>query len=187
MLYLILVKHSLPLIEPNVPGPKWNLSDEGRLRCSALADRLSKYAPSQIACSTEPKAAETAELVAAHLGIEVRQQPDLHENDRTGLPYLSNDEHLNLFRRFFSSPDEQVIGLETASRARKRFEAAVADVLKTSPAGNIVIVAHGTVISLFVEARTGVDGFELWRQLDCPSYVVLSLPDFGLEETVGSV
>lgn len=186
-MHLILVKHSLPLIEPNVPGPKWNLSDEGRLRCSALADRIREYAPSQIVCSTEPKAAETAELVAAHLGIEARQQPGLHENDRTGLPYLSKDEHLSLFRRFFSSPDEQVIGLETASRARKRFEAAVADVLKTSPSGNIGIVAHGTVISLFVEARTGMNGFALWTQLDCPSYVVLSLPDFGLEETVGSV
>jgi len=37
----------------------------------------------------------------------------------------------------------------------------------------MVIVSHGTVISLFVAWLTGVDGFLLWKELGLPSLVVL--------------
>ena len=52
---------------------------------------------------------------------------------------------------------------------------------------SVVTVTHGTVISLFVAERAGVDPYNLWRQLDLPSYVVLSVPELKLIEVVGSV
>jgi len=58
MRYLILVRHSLPDIVPNVPGSLWQLSAEGRDRCRFLAGQLSAYQPSSIAASMEPKATE---------------------------------------------------------------------------------------------------------------------------------
>jgi hypothetical protein len=50
----------------------------------------------------------------------------------------------------------------------------------------LAIVAHGTVISLFVAAHNQINSFELWQQLAMPSFVVLGLPSFALVEAVTS-
>jgi broad specificity phosphatase PhoE len=39
----------------------------------------------------------------------------------------------------------------------------------------IIIVAHGTVISLFVSRLAGTPDFPLWKELGLPSFVVLDL------------
>jgi hypothetical protein len=36
-----------------------------------------------------------------------------------------------------------------------------------------VVVSHGTVISLYVAQRTGLDGFEVWSGLELPDLVVV--------------
>ncbi len=45
---------------------------------------------------------------------------------------------------------------------------------------NCSIVAHGTVIALFVAYRAGVAPFPLWRRLGLPSLVELALPDYAM-------
>jgi broad specificity phosphatase PhoE len=49
------------------------------------------------------------------------------------------------------------------------------------------VVTHGTVISLFVSRRAGLDGFPLWQNLDLPALVVLRLPGFRCVNLVKSV
>jgi broad specificity phosphatase PhoE len=49
--------------------------------------------------------------------------------------------------------------------------------VESHPNQNLAIVAHGTVISLFVSRLTNADPFLLWKRLGLPSFVVLSLPD----------
>jgi hypothetical protein len=49
------------------------------------------------------------------------------------------------------------------------------------------MVSHGTVISLFVAECARIDPYDLWRKLELPSYVVLSLPELQLLDVVGSV
>ncbi|MGH7949643.1 MAG: histidine phosphatase family protein, partial [Candidatus Binataceae bacterium] len=56
---LILVRHAAPEIVEAIPPREWQLSDEGRLRCEALADEIESYRPALIATSTEFKARET--------------------------------------------------------------------------------------------------------------------------------
>lgn len=55
------------------------------------------------------------------------------------------------------------------------------------PVGNIIIVAHGTVITLFVSRRAGLEPFPFWKRLALPSFVVLSLPDQAVESVVDDI
>jgi broad specificity phosphatase PhoE len=87
----------------------------------------------------------------------------------------------------FARPHELVFGNETAQQAHTRFAGAVAQVVERHPVGNIVIVTHGTVISLFVAVHANLDPFALWKQLAMPSFVVLAVPSFKLLDTVSSI
>jgi broad specificity phosphatase PhoE len=184
---LILVKHSQPALEPGVPAAQWHLSPEGRRRCGPLAEALTAYTPAGLVASREPKAQETAALVAARLDLPWRTAPDLHEHDRTGVGWLPEGELDRRVAAFFARPRDLVFGQETAAAALARFRAAVLDVLGASPEGTVVIVAHGTVITLFVAAGAGIDPFPFWQRLGLPSFVVLTLPDLTLVTTVAQV
>ena len=55
------------------------------------------------------------------------------------------------------------------------------------PRDNLAIVAHGTVIALFVAACAGIAPHSFWRRLGLPSFVVLSLPERSVLATVERV
>ncbi len=80
-----------------------------------------------------------------------------------------------------------VLGKETANQAVERFSKALTSVEVEHPDKNIVVVAHGTVITLFVEKFNDLEAFSFWRELDLPSFVVLSLPHHKLVKTVEGV
>lgn len=184
---LILVKHSTVTIDTERTASEWELSAEGWRRCDALAERLAAFHPRRVVASKEPKATETGRRVAERLGLLFETAPDLHEHDRRGVPYLGADEFEAAVARFFAQPNELVLGRETAEAAGARFEAAVRRVVAQSSAETLVIVAHGTVISLFVARYAGVDAFDLWRRLDLPSFVVLNWPAGTVLDVVESV
>ncbi len=116
--------------------------------------------------SPEPKARETAELIALPLGLEVQFVDGLRETARRTVGWLEPDELERGIRALFDRPDEVVYGEESASAALARFEAVVAELPERA-----VVVSHGTVISLYVAAKTGRDPFELWRSLELPDVV----------------
>ncbi len=184
---LILVKHSLPDVDPSQPASRWPLSDEGRARCLPLADRLAQYQPAHLAASSEPKAVATAEIVAERLGIRLEVVEGLHEHDRSNEPFVEAEEFRAAVASFFDRPDELVMGRETASQAQMRFGDAVQRLLIGHTTGNVVVVAHGTVISLYVARHAGVEPLPLWRRLGLPSFVVLSLPDLGMIDVIENV
>ena len=184
---LILVKHSLPELAPDVPSREWRLSDVGRARCIPLAERLAAYEPAIIAASAEPKATETAQFVADRLGAPLEIVAGLHENDRTGVGWLGSAALQATIARFFAEPDARVMGNETADEAHARFSAAVRDVCDRHSWGDVLIVAHGTVITLFVTRRTGEPPFPFWQRLGLPSFVILSLPDYRVQQIVDRV
>jgi broad specificity phosphatase PhoE len=141
-----------------------------------LAAALKPYGPARLATSWEPKALETAELVGRALGVTVEPVLDLHEHDRTGVPWLDREAFEGAVRSLFDRSSERVFGNESADEALTRFRAAVESVLARQPDGTVAVVAHGTVISLYVAAVTGVEAFPLWQRLGLPSFVVLSRP-----------
>jgi broad specificity phosphatase PhoE len=59
--------------------------------------------------------------------------------------------------------------------------------LERCKTGNLVVIAHGTVITLLVWKFNEIEPIVLWQQLKNPSFVVLALPEFELQEIVESI
>jgi len=180
--FLILVKHSLPGIEPNEPAASWRLSAEGRRRCKPLAGALAGYSPYRIFTSREPKAIETGRLVAGWLDLPCSPADGLHEHSRLTVPFTSQAEFEAGIARFFAQPEQLVLGEETAVQAETRFTTAVRGLAALHPQETLILVSHGTVISLFYQSVVGQDPFPLWRKLGLPSYLAFRLPDYSLAE-----
>jgi broad specificity phosphatase PhoE len=173
--YLLLVKHSAPQIQVDRPTNTWRLSEEGQIRAHQLAEQLEDFAPEVLVSSDEPKAKETAEIVAAHLRLKMQVVPGLHEHDRSHVPFLSYDAFQSSIREFFQKPSELVFGDETADQAHTRFYQAVHSILTEHKDKTVVVVTHGTVISLFVSRLTGSSDLDLWNTLGLPSFVAIDL------------
>lgn len=184
---LVLVRHSNPGIEPDQPASTWRLDEVGRRRAALLAGRLHGFSPDVVWSSREPKAVETAEIVAAAFGVPVRTADGLEEHHRQGVPYFpTRDEFEGVVEQFFCSPDQLVLGEETAHQALLRFTAAVDGVIDAGRRDTIV-VTHGTVMTLYLASVAGVRPVDFWRWLGLPSYVVLAIPDMRLESIVESI
>ncbi|MEW5988639.1 MAG: histidine phosphatase family protein [Chloroflexota bacterium] len=169
---MILVRHSLPEIDPNRPACTWRLSAEGRRRCRDLAAELAWWRPEVIVTSVEPKAVETGQIVAGVLQLPWRTAAGLHEHERPDTPFYANrQEFEEKVAEFFARPDELVLGVETARQALNRFRQAVAAVLEQHLGQKVAIVTHGTVMSLLVAERAGLDAFAFWRVLGLPEIV----------------
>ena len=173
--YLILVKHSVPEIEVDRPASTWKLSEEGRLRAQQLADQLVRFAPEVILSSDEPKAKQTAEIVAHQFHLSVQVVPELHEHERSNEAYLPHDAFQASMQEFFQKPDELVFGRESANQAHARFYRAVHSILNEHTNKTVLIVTHGTVISLFASRLTGSSDLELWKTLGLPSFIAMDL------------
>jgi broad specificity phosphatase PhoE len=160
---LLLVRHSAPELDPAVQSQEWGLSEEGRRRCGPLAERVAAYRPEVIVSSPEPKARETAELIAAPLRLQVEFRDGLRETARRTVGWLTRQQLEREVKALFDRPDQIVFGEESASAALDRFESALDGLPERA-----VVVTHGTVLSLYVAAKTGRDAFELWRSLELP-------------------
>jgi broad specificity phosphatase PhoE len=188
MAKLILIKHAPPQVEAGVSSHEWKLSAAGREKAAALAERLRPHAPSIVFTSDEPKAMETAEIVAAALKVQHEVAPDLHEHDRSNVPQMQTREFISSMALFFKKPDELVLGLETAEQAQRRVTVAIDRILTQHEDGDIAIVTHGTVLALYLAPMLEGDAFDLWRRMGLPSYVVLdqgSLDVIEMGERVG--
>jgi broad specificity phosphatase PhoE len=184
---LLLIKHALPELVPTLPAAEWHLSRRGRVLSELLAKRIAAYSLDVIVSSIEPKAMETAEIIAKRLNKQHHVGVGLHEHDRRNIPLMSHEQLEVKVAKFYANPDELVLGNETGNEAYTRFANAITRLIEQYPQKNIGIVAHGTVISLFVARAAGVEPFVFWKQLGLPSFVVFSLSTLMLEEVVDYV
>jgi broad specificity phosphatase PhoE len=167
---MILVRHSQPEILPHTPPAQWPLTAEGRARCFALAKQLAGLTPSAVYSSPEPKAMETAEILAGELGLQCTEIPELAEHDRSNVAFLTQSEFEAGIQACFQNPEQRVFGLESAAEALSRFQLAVGTIIGQTPAP--LLVTHGTVMSLYLAGRAGADPFQIWKTLATPCYFV---------------
>jgi broad specificity phosphatase PhoE len=165
---LLLVRHSVPELDPSVPSEEWRLSEEGRGRCEELALHVRAYEPQRLLSSPEPKALETAELIAPVLGLVVEVEDGLRETARRTVGWLEHDALQERIRELFAKPDEVVFGEESANAALARFSRVVEGVEERA-----AYVTHGTVMSLFVARSDPDGGFRFWKTLGLPDVVML--------------
>ena len=178
----------MPQVDVETPAHQWRLRHEGVAAASVLADRLraAQYHPTKIVASVEPKATQTGSVIAERLHLPFATVEGLHEHDRRTSGFLSTEVFAAHMRDLFAQPDAVVFGNESASSALARFAKAV-DQVVSEETGDVVIVSHGTVMSLFVALRARVDASELWAVLGLPSYVSLELPNHRIVEIVARV
>jgi broad specificity phosphatase PhoE len=174
---LILVRHAAPVIDEAAPPPTWRLSAAGRDAALALAGRLAGFAPTAAVSSQEPKALETAQVIAARLGLAVATDPGLAEHHRPNLPFGSRADFEAGMAGFFASPIQPFFGGESADQAHDRFAAA----LGRHAARPLLVATHGTVLSLYLSRRLGLDPFDLWKSLATPEAFVLDADGWLLE------
>lgn len=181
---LFLVRHADTRIQDGVPAASWPLSERGGERARALAARIAPRGLECIYSSVEPKAIGTASELASVLEVPVRSIAGLHEHERSMVPLSSREAFEENIRRLFAEPAACTFGDESAEAAHIRFDEAVSPLIANSP-DDLVVVTHGTVLTLFVAARCGVEPFQFWRNLGTPAAVTLTLPDFSLDAVVG--
>jgi broad specificity phosphatase PhoE len=165
---LLLVRHSVPAADPSVPSEEWSLSEEGRALCEALAGQVGAYEPQRLFSSPEPKALETAELIAPALGLDVEVDEDLRETARRTVGWLEQEALHEGIRQLFARPDEVVFGEESGRAALARFSRVVERV--EEPAA---FVTHGVVMSLYAAGSDPDGGFAFWKTLGLPDVVLL--------------
>jgi len=181
---LVLIKHSLPEIVPGKPASQWKLSETGRQRCQILAGKLAPYSAEVVVSSVEPKAVETAQIVATRMHVPFHTVENLHEHERPCLDFSSQSQFEARVKTFFETPEKLVMGRETARQACERFSGAIQSLLQKYPNKNLALVAHGTVISLFVAQYIGLEPFSFWKELSLPGFVVFRLPQLELVKIV---
>ena len=174
---IILIKHAAPVLTPDVPSDRWVLSATGQESCRWLANDLRGRGLRRVYSSLEPKALETAARLSMETGTDVRPRADLHENDRTSLGFGASGEFEHTIARFFDEPDTLVMGQETAHAALARFDAAIRSIVTESGDAPVAVVAHGTVITLFLAERSDIRPFTIWRQLGLACWVLVEGPD----------
>jgi len=140
--------HPQVQIDPDVPVPQWGLSPVGRARTEAVASGSWLANTTQIISSGERKAIETAEIIAAALGITIEIREAMHENDRSATGFLKPTEFEAVADQFFAQPDISVRGWERAIDAQARIVREAEAVLSRNRAGDVLFVGHGAVGTL---------------------------------------
>ena len=184
MISLLLIKHSTPEIQPELPANQWHLSDEGRKGAHRLASSLARFSPMKLFSSEEPKAIETSTILARSGHLTSRTAAGLHEHRRNGVAWSTREKFEGNVLAFFAKPDELVFGEETAAQARSRFANTIDKLIEDNVDDTVAVVSHGTVITLFVGTHNQADPYHFWQSLTMPSMVVLSRPDFQITDVV---
>ena len=137
-------------IDATVAVPAWSLSTLGRHRVNALAAAGWLSGTSQIIASAERKAVETAEILAAVLGLSVEVREAMHENDRSATGFLPPAEFEVVADAFFANPTTSVRGWERAVDAQARIVREMETILERSAHGDLLVVGHGAVGTLLL-------------------------------------
>lgn len=167
MTRLLLVRHgeSNVTVERRIGGLRTcsGLSALGRRQAEALAARLAAGHDSRVdavVSSTFPRAAETADIVAASLGLAVGRDVDLGEHDPgPECDGLTFEQYLERFGHGDWESDPYHHGFpggETLAEFQHRAAAALTRVVRAHEGATVMVVCHGGVIDramrLFLQA-----------------------------------
>lgn len=159
----VLLTHPEVDVDPAVPIERWSLSPAGRNRAARAAGRLPSV--QRIVSSSETKAQDTAEIVAARLGLTASADAALGEMDRSSTGFVEPVLFESLVGEFFDHPGESVRGWERAVDAQRRVVEAVR-LHSAHPAGSdTAFVSHGGVGALLMASLAGA---AISREFDQP-------------------
>ena len=130
-----------------------SLTSLGRQQASALAEELAGRRVAHVWTSTLARAVQTAEIVAARLGVGVTTRQGLREfgvGNHAGTP-LDLDPFLQTYLRWLDGElDERVAGGESGREIADRVGAVLREVADAHPGETVLVVSHGGAIGLGV-------------------------------------
>lgn len=156
--------HPQVAIDPNVPVPRWGLSDLGRGRILSLLTSGWVSQLDRIISSAETKAIETAEIIGRHIGKTIEIKEHMHENDRSATGFLPPEEFEEVSDAFFGEPSRSVRGWEPAQAAQARIVAEVTKALADGKDESVLFVGHGAVGTLLMLHLAGEPISRTWDQ-----------------------
>ena len=171
MLYLI--RHAYTQ-RTALPVETWPLSDLGRQQAQRLAELPFWQNVEMICASVEPKALQTAQIVAERRDLPVEPIFDLRELRRPGGPV---DDYESAVRQVLENPTTSVNGWEPAGEAQTRIVTAIERLLMLHEGQTLAVVSHGLALTLYLAYLTDTPPtLDSWRSLPFASATLVD-PD----------
>lgn len=168
---LYLVRHAHAVWRPD---EQHRLSEQGRAAAERVAEVLQPFPIAAIYASPYPRAIETVEPLARHIGCVVRVEEDLRERR------LSHDRVPDFHRavRWAWDHDEEALpGGESNRDARSRALALVERMRVAHADADVVVSTHGSLAALLLRHFDRGFTFEDWARMTMPD--VYRLSDHG--------
>ena len=167
-----LIRHAQPVIEPDVPPERWRLAPEGQRDALRLADNLRRCAPTRIWSSREPKAMETARILAAALACPTATHDGLREVTFAA-GFLTQAEFGERVASFLAGEGDPAF--EPYEEARRRIVGTLAEICRYE-AGDIAVVSHGRILTVLLAELLGRRlGASAWRRIPMPGWTLIDL------------
>ena len=156
MALTLYITHPEVVIDPEVPMPRWGLNATGRARATAFANRRLLPIGTRIFSSSEQKALDLAEILAAPIDGKISTSAAFGENDRSSTGFLAGESFIAAVQQLFGAPEKSYRGWERAIDAQRRIVLAVTKALSEVPAeAPVIFCGHGCVGTLLKCALAG--------------------------------
>lgn len=163
---IIFVRHGETLDNVRGIAQGWtdsSLSEKGQAQVGKLANRLRSFEPTDLFCSTLPRAIATAMAISEVLQLEIRQIDDLREmncGDWEGISFTSvREREPELFRHWADDPTMKCPGGESFQDLAARMGRALEQIQAMSNGRPrcVVVVSHGTAIRVVATSLLGLE------------------------------
>ncbi|PBB05575.1 histidine phosphatase family protein [Salimicrobium humidisoli] len=166
---LYFVRHAHSVYTPDERGRP--LSDRGLTDAAIVTELLKKESISRVVSSPYKRAFQTVEGIAGHINKDVEVIENLKERLLAGQPM---EDFTAAITKVWEDFDFSWKGGESNRVAQQRGVDAVSQLLKDSPAENIVIGTHGNLMALIINYFDADCGFAFWKELAMPDIYKLS-------------
>ncbi len=129
------------------------LSDRGRRQAECLAEKLAPLGVEALYTSPLRRAAETAEIIGAKLGLPVEERAALMERNVGVLEGLTRDEIIAKFPHYMAARTAlrpiEIEGFEQDEVFASRVKETLAEIIEAHRGQTMAVVTHGGIIFSF--------------------------------------
>lgn len=177
-----MIRHAQTKIEPDKPPEMWNLSPKGESGCIAFAETLDLSDVSHIYHSPEPKAHQTAHLIASVADdVQLHADAGLRELEmRVG--FLTQMEFERRVGAYLAGHEDA--DFEPYAMAQEQIASCVRRATERYPSESIAFVSHGRILTAFFSHLRGHRlGVSEWKKIRLPDLILVNPDTWTIEDT----
>jgi 2,3-bisphosphoglycerate-dependent phosphoglycerate mutase len=168
---LYVIRHSLVAVDPKVPPVEWNLSEEGKIRTVELIEGEQWDDLACIYHSPEPKAEQTAAIIARRFGVRTAVCDDLREL-HADVGFLPGEQFQERVGAYLDGRQDPCF--EDYEQATKRIVHCVEEIVTEAGDRSVAIVSHGRILTALFSAIRGERlGRAGWQSIGLPDLSVV--------------